>query len=713
MNFEAPIKTQFTYGNHQVKIESGHVAHQATASVLVTMGKCIVMANITEGNPSTHGDFFPLAVHYSERAYSAGKIPGSFNRREGRPSTREVLVCRVVDRALRPMFADGFKNEVVVNITLLQNDKEVQPDIPAFIAASTAISLTHMPFETIAAARVGRINDTFVLNPSLKDLEESTLDLIIAGKKDSYVMVESSAKELSEQLHKEALAFGQSALIDVIEHINKLKQEHGKPCTWKVEEDTTLAAMLARVTETSTQAFEEALSIPGKKERNLKLKEIATEIINSEQDILDTESLDYGEKQALLAKTAQRADKVIYLIKKSIIRSKILEKNLRIDGRETNAIRPITVVPGFLPETHGSALFVRGETQALVTTTLSAQESSAQLLDDITSSVKQYDHFMLHYNMPGYSVGECSQPLSPKRREIGHGELAKRALMAVMPTEKDDFSYITRVVSEILSCNGSSSMATVCGGSLALMDAGVQLKAAVAGIAMGLIKSDTQHAVLSDILGDEDAFGDMDFKVAGTENGITALQMDIKINGITEEILSDAMEQARQGRLHILGEMNKELPMPRAEISSNAPRVIQFNIPTAKIREVIGRGGATIREIIDKYTVVIDISDDGVVKISSEEESNSLAAQAHIEEMIKEVELGVIYEGKVTDLLDFGAKVNIMNNKEAFLHISQISHNHIDNIRDELSPGQIIKVRVAEIDKRMNRIKLSMKDVVQ
>lgn len=712
MHFEAPIKSQFQYGNHQVKIESGHIAHQATASVLVTMGKCIVMANITEGNPA-HGDFFPLAVHYTEKAYSAGKIPGSFNRREGRPSTREVLICRVIDRALRPMFADGFKNEVVVNITLLQNDKEVQPDIPAFIAASAAISLTHMPFETIAAARVGRINDDFVLNPSLKELETSTLDLIIAGKTDSYVMVESSAKELSEQIHKEALAFGQNALQGVIEEIKKIKQAHGKPCTWQAEDDPTLTAMLARVSESTTQSFEEALAIPGKKERNAQLKQIAAAILEKEQAALNTSDMDYGEKQALLTLTAQRVDSVIYMIKKSIIRRNILDQNLRIDGRSTDSIRPITVVPRFLPETHGSALFVRGETQALVTTTLSAQESSAQLLDDITSSVKQYDHFMLHYNMPGYSVGECSQPLSPKRREIGHGELAKRALLAVMPDSSDDFSYITRVVSEILSCNGSSSMATVCGSSLALMDAGVPLKAAVAGIAMGLIKGETKHAVLSDILGDEDAFGDMDFKVAGTENGITALQMDIKINGITEAILTDAMEQARQGRLHILGEMNKELSMPRAEISSNAPRVIQFNIPTTKIREVIGRGGATIREIIDKYSVVIDISDDGVVKISAEEESQSLAAQAHIEEMIKEVELGVIYEGRVTDLLDFGAKVNIMNNKEAFLHISQISHSHIDNIRDELSPGQIIKVRVAEIDKRMNRIKLSMKDVVQ
>ncbi len=705
MDLNAPIQTEFQYGNHTVKIESGLLAHLATSSVIVTMGNCVVMANVVRGRPSPSGDFFPLAVHYSERAYSAGKIPGSFNRREGRPSTREVLTCRVIDRALRPMFADGFTDELVVNITLLQNDKTVQPDIAGFIAASSAIALTDMPFEIIAAARVGIVDGSPVLNPCLNTLETSTLDLIIAGTTSSYIMVESGAKEVSENEIKAAMAFGHSEMQCVIDAITKLKAAHHTNAdAWVQPETDSFEEIEATIRKTHQQKIEEALSIAQKKDRNQMLNNLHASITESLTEDADPESL--AQLQSSIASA-------MFAIKKSIIRGNAVKNNVRIDGRKVDEIRPISVKPGFLPGTHGSALFVRGETQALVVTTLSAQDSSAQLLDDITSSTKQYDNFMLHYNFPGYSVGEASQPMSPKRREIGHGELAKRALLGVMPDASANFTYIVRVVSEILSCNGSSSMATVCGGSLALMDAGVPLKSPVAGIAMGLIKEDDDFVVLSDILGDEDAFGDMDFKVAGTKNGITALQMDIKIKGITDEILTSALDQAKTGRLHILGEMNKELSEPREEISSNAPKVIQFNIPTGKIREVIGRGGATIRDIIDRFSVAIDISDDGLVKISSDEESNSLDAQSFIEEMIREVELGTIYEGKINDLLDFGAKVAIMNNKEAFLHISQISHDHVDNIRDVLSPGQIIKVRVAEIDKRQNRIKLTMKDVVQ
>lgn len=706
MSLNAPICTEFTYGQHQVKIESGHIALQATSTAVVTMGDCIIMANVAH-RPNSGQDFFPLAVHYSERAYSAGKIPGSFNRREGRPSTREVLTCRVIDRAIRPMFADGFCDEVQVTITLLQNDKTVQPDIAGFIAVSAALALSPMPFQIIGAARVGHVNDELVLNPCLDTLKTSRLDLIIAGTNASYVMVESSAHELTESEIQNAIAYGQEQLQTVITEIEKLsnKAESTKETSAEPEHTPEAAEgddILDNIQKTFSEQYQNALCIPGKADRNAELGKIRKEII-------DGKTVDGNIDDS----TVKAIDNAIYIIKKAIIRKNAIQDNKRIDGRKTDEIRPITVLPGFLPKTHGSALFIRGETQALVTTTLSAQDSSAQLLDDITSSIKQYDNFMLHYNMPGYSVGECGQPMSPKRREIGHGELAKKALMGVLPTEKDNFTYVVRVVSEILSCNGSSSMATICGSSLALMDAGVPIKNAVAGIAMGLIKEDDQFTVLSDILGDEDAFGDMDFKVAGTNNGITALQMDIKINGITDEVLKTALEQARVGRLHILEKMNEKIAEPKSEVSSNAPRVVQFSIPVNKIREVIGRGGATIREIIDNFSVTIDISDDGVVKISSDEESNSIAAQEHIESMIKDVEIGKIYEGKITDLLDFGAKVAIMNNKEAFLHISQISHEHVDNIRDELSQGQVIKVRVAEIDRRQNRIKLSMKDVVQ
>ncbi|MEC8882612.1 MAG: polyribonucleotide nucleotidyltransferase [Pseudomonadota bacterium] len=708
MDFKAPIQAEFKYGKHTVTIESGHLALQATSTVIVRIDKCIIMANISH-KESDNKDFFPLSVHYCEKSYSARKIPGSFNRREGRPSTREVLTCRVIDRALRPMFEDNYNDEVQVNINLLQNDKTVQPDIAGFIAASAALTLSHIPFNTIGAARVGLIDGQFTLNPSLEELENSGIDLIVAGNKDSYVMVESSAKELPETKIKEAIAYGQNQLQTIITEIEKLRtgsKIEKQAINADPEKEASLRKTIDEIKQANIDAFKTALTIPGKVERNIALKELRNSII---QNKISTHNDTEISEDAII----KEIDLAIYHVKKEIIRQRAIDENKRIDGRKTNDIRPITVIPSFLDDVHGSALFIRGETQALGIATLSAQESSAQLLDDITSHTKQYDKFMLHYNMPGYSVGECSQPLGPKRREIGHGELAKKALMAVLPSEKDNFSYIIRVVSEILSCNGSSSMATICASSLSLMDAGVPIKSSVAGIAMGLIKEDNQFTILSDILGDEDAFGDMDFKVAGTEKGITALQMDIKIDGITDEILTAALEQAREGRLHILGEMNKKLSEPRSEISSNAPKIIQFNIPVSKIREVIGRGGATIREIIDTFKVAIDISDDGVIKISSEEEENSVKAQEHIESMVKDVEIGKIYEGKITDLLDFGAKVAILNNKEAFLHISQISHNHIENIRQELSPGQIIKVRVAEIDKRQNRIKLSMKDVVQ
>lgn len=701
MSLQAPVHQAFTYGEHSVKIESGHIALQATSTAVVTMGDCVIMANITHRENSGQ-DFFPLAVHYSERAYAAGKIPGSFNRREGRPSTREVLVCRVIDRSIRPMFADGFRDEVQVSLTLLQNDKTVQPDIAGFIAVSAALAMSGLPFQIIGAARVGHINGELTLNPSLEETKSSRLDLIIAGTKASYVMVESSAKELTENEIQESIAYGQAELQTVIKAIEAIRGENDSTPSSTSDVNEPSETKFDELINPHHARYEEALLIAGKLDRNQALKLIRSEIIDQHKESKEFEDSDINE-----------IDSAIFRLKKQIIRQKALKENRRIDGRSTSDVRPITVIPGFLSKTHGSALFIRGETQALVTTTLSAQDSSAQLLDDITSSIKQYDNFMLHYNMPGYSVGECGQPMSPKRREIGHGELAKKALLGVMPTEDDDFSYVIRVVSEILSCNGSSSMATICGASLSLMDAGVPIKSAVAGIAMGLIKEQDEFTVLSDILGDEDAFGDMDFKVAGTENGITALQMDIKINGITNEILEAALKQAKEGRLHILSKMNEKIATPRTEISSSAPRVVQFSIPVSKIREVIGRGGATIREIIDKFAVTIDISDDGVVKISSDEESNSIAAKDHIEDMIKDVEIGTIYEGKITDLLDFGAKVAIMNNKEAFLHISQISHEHIDNIRDELSQGQVIKVRVAEIDRRQNRIKLSMKDVVQ
>ncbi len=698
----------FQYAQHNVEISYGHIAMQTKASVIATVGKCKVMANITHNSHST-ADFFPLTVFYSERAYSAGKIPGGFTRREGRPSEREVLICRLIDRSLRPMFANGFTDEVQVNLTLLQNDPEVQPDIVCMIAATSAMCLSGLPFTPICGARVTKSDSGFALNVSEKQTLESDLDLVLACSADSIVMVESAANELAETEMLQALAFGHEAIKGAVAFLKKLQDESkNEALAWSPPaEDTLLSDWQELIAKKYSSSISDSYAISNKKERNSALDKLRKEIVASfaeqiEQTIAKDPSYSHD---GLIDKIYTACAKV----EKNWVRSQIIEKKPRIDGRAFDKVRPIEIKVPFLPETHGSCLFTRGETQAIVVATL-ADEGSAQLIDDVSLMTK--DRFMLHYNFPQYSVGDCGPQLSPKRREIGHGRLARKAIQAVLPKEDDSFPYVLRIVSEITSSNGSSSMATVCGTSLALMDAGVPIKQAVAGIAMGLVKQDDKFTVLSDILGDEDHYGDMDFKVAGTKNGITALQMDIKVAGITSSILDTALHQAKDGRLHILEVMNASISEPRAEFAATAPTMIQFSINPSKIREVIGRGGATIREIIDQFEVAIDISDDGLVKVSAAQSENAKKAKAHIEKITLDVEVDKIYEGKIVKLMDFGAFVNILPGKDAFLHISQICHERVEDITHKLSEGQIVQVRVSEID-RQGRVKLTMKDIDQ
>ncbi len=689
------IRKEFQYGGRRVVLETGEIARQADGAVLVDMDGTVVLVTAVgnkEASPGT--DFFPLTVNYQEKAYAAGRIPGGFFKREGRPTEKETLTSRLIDRPIRPLFPDGFHNEVQVIATVLSSNPEVDGDIPAMIGASAALALSGMPFNgPIAAARVGYKEGAYLLNPGTTALEGSQLDLVVAGTEKAVLMVESEARELSEDVMLGAVLYGHEQMQTAIAAINELATMVGvEPWAW--EPPGSDPGLEGLVDSHARDALEVAYQIRVKKERSQKLKEVRKAVV---------ESLTADEQYEPAA-----VKEALEKLEKRLVRGKILNDGVRIDGRGLDDIRPITIRTGVLPRTHGSALFTRGETQAMVIATLGTGRD-AQLIDAIEG--EYFERFMLHYNFPPFCVGEVGFMGSPKRREIGHGKLAKRAIQAVMPSE-DEFPYVIRVVSEITESNGSSSMASVCGTSLALMDAGVPVKAPVAGIAMGLIKDGERHAVLSDIMGDEDHLGDMDFKVAGTPAGVTALQMDIKIEGITPEIMGKALEQAKRGRLHILEKMNAELPRPRAEMSDYAPRITTFRIDPNKIRDVIGKGGATIRSITEETGVSIDISDDGVVKIASVDKQAGQEARNRIEEIVADVEVGKIYEGKVVRIMDFGAFVNILPGRDGLLHISQITEGRLENVRDVLKEGDVVRVKVLEID-RQGRVRLSMKGVEQ
>jgi polyribonucleotide nucleotidyltransferase len=692
----AKITKEIPFGDHTLVLETGEVARQADGAVLVSMNGTLVLVTVVGKKEGGEGkDFFPLTVHYQEKFYAVGKIPGGFNKREGRPSEHETLVSRLIDRPIRPLFPDAFTNEVQVIATVLSLNPEVSSDIIAMIGASAALAISGVPFNgPIGAVRVGYKDGVYLLNPSRKAIEESMLDLVVAGTKDAILMVESEAKELSEDIMRGAIMFGHEMMKSVIKAIEELAKEVGKPrWNWVAPEvDTHLQTRVADMAKADVDA---AYLIKDKQERYQRLGELKEQTIN-----------------ALIAENEELSADVIgnmfVDLERDIVRSRILNGEPRIDGRDQKTVRPIAVRTKFLERTHGSALFTRGETQAIVVATL-GNDRDAQILDGINGEAK--DRFMLHYNFPPYSVGETGMVGSPKRREIGHGRLAKRAIMAVLPATSE-FPYVLRVVSEITESNGSSSMATVCGTSLALMDAGVPLKAPVAGVAMGLIKEGERFAVLTDILGDEDHLGDMDFKVAGTEKGITALQMDIKITGITNEIMEQALEQALAGRIHILGIMNSALSEHRDELSQHAPRITTMKVAEDKIRTIIGKGGATIKGLIESTGVSIDIDDTGVVQLFSPDQIALEEAQKQIKALIAEVEVGQTYQGKVSKIVDFGAFINLLPGKDGLLHISQICSDRSQKVEAILHEGQEIEVFVAGIDKQ-GRVKLEWKDKPQ
>ncbi len=689
------IRKTFRYGDREVVMETGEIARQADGAVMVNMDGTVVLVTAVGSREAAPGtDFFPLTVNYQEKAYAAGRIPGGFFKREGRPSEKETLTSRLIDRPIRPLFPDGFHHEVQIIATVLSSNPEVDGDIPALIGASAALALSGLPFHgPIGAARVGYQGGRYLLNPTLSQLEASQLDLVVAGTENAVLMVESEAKELPEDVMLGAVLFGHEQMQTAIRAIRELAAEVGvEPWEWRPPEPDP--ELESRVESHAKDALLVAYQIRSKKERSLKLKEIRKSVV---------EALTADERFEPAAVKA-----ALETLEKKLVRDRILQDRVRIDGRGLEDIRPIHIRTSVLPRTHGSALFTRGETQALVIATLGTGRD-AQLIDAIEG--EYFESFMLHYNFPPFCVGEVGFVGSPKRREIGHGRLAKRAIQAVMPSE-EEFPYVIRVVSEITESNGSSSMASVCGTSLALMDAGVPIKAPVAGIAMGLIKEGERYAVLSDIMGDEDHLGDMDFKVAGTAAGVTALQMDIKIEGITPEIMGQALEQAKRGRFHILDKMNAVLAEPRAEMSDYAPRITSFRIDPSKIRDVIGKGGATIRSITDETGVSIDISDDGVVKIASVDKQAGQEARRRIEEIVADVEVGKVYEGKVVRIMDFGAFVNILPGRDGLLHISQITEGRLENVRDVLKEGDVVRVKVLEID-RQGRVRLSMKGIPQ
>ncbi len=690
------VTKSIQYGAHTLTLETGEISRQADAAVMVSYGDTVVLVAVTSKSEVKPGqDFFPLTVDYMEKTYAAGKIPGGFFKREGRPSEKETLTSRLIDRPLRPLFPEAFYNEVQVVATVLSSDPEIDADIPAIIGASAAMAISGIPFfGPLGAARVGYVNDAYVLNPSKTELEASKMDLVVAATATAVMMVESEAKELSEEVMLGAVVYGHEQMQAVIGMINELTAEAGKDAwDWVAPEpDTDLIAKVAKLAADDINA---AFQIKAKGARSAKLSEITSRVLAE----LVTEETSTTE--------ANKIKTELFNLEAKTVRSQILNGEPRIDGRDTRTVRPISIRTGVLPRTHGSALFTRGETQALVVATLGTGRDE-QVIDALQGEFK--DHFMLHYNMPPYATGETGRVGTPKRREIGHGRLAKRALVAALPN-KEDFDYSMRVVSEITESNGSSSMASVCGGCLALIDAGVPMKNHVAGIAMGLIKEGNRVAVLTDILGDEDHLGDMDFKVAGTEDGITALQMDIKITGITAQIMQVALAQAKEGRTHILGIMKTAMSNANTEMSAFAPRIITMKINPEKIRDVIGKGGAVIRALTEETGTTIDIDDTGTVKIACTSSEQGAEAQRRIAEITAEVEIGNVYEGTVLKLLDFGAIVSLIPGKDGLLHISQIAHQRVNAVSDFLKEGDVVKVKVVEADEK-GRVRLSMKALI-
>ena len=688
-----PLKKKFQYGNHEIVLETGQIARQADSAVLVNMEGTVVLTTVVARDDDQSRDFFPLTVNYQEKTYAAGKIPGGYFKREGRPAEKETLISRLIDRPIRPLFPKEFTNEVQIICTVMSLNSEVDADIASLIGASTALKISGVPFQgPLGAAKIGYKDGSYILNPNKTELLNSDLDLMVAGTKDGVLMVESEAKMLSEEIMLGAVSFGHKEMQKLISEINNFAEEFGvKDYDW-VKKENENEKLEKEVYDHFKDSISDAYLISDKAERNNKISEIKTnalEKFNVEEDC-----------------TKDSIESSIHDLQKDVVRKNILAGKPRIDGRDNKTIRDISIEVGILPKTHGSALFTRGETQAIVVSTLGT-DRDGQIIDALDG--KYEDKFMLHYNFPPFSVGETGFVGSPKRREIGHGKLAKRAIVPVLPN-MEQFPYVVRVVSEITESNGSSSMASVCGSSLSLMDAGVPISSPVAGIAMGLIKEGDNFVVLSDILGDEDHLGDMDFKVAGTNDGVTALQMDIKINGITEEIMKIALDQAKQGRIHILGEMGKVIKSSRDEVSENAPRFITIQVKSDKVRDVIGKGGSTIRSLTEETGAVIDIDDSGLIKISSVDKEAAELAKEKIEQLTADVEVDKIYEGKVTKIMDFGAFVTVLPGKDGLVHISQICEERVENVTDKVKEGEIVKVKVIEID-RQGRIKLTMKGV--
>ena len=688
-----PITKKFQYGQHTVTLETGAMARQATAAVLASMDDTTVLVTVVAKKEAKEGqDFFPLTVNYQERTYAAGKIPGGFFKREGRPSENETLTSRLIDRPIRPLFPEGFNNEVQIIATVVSVNPQINPDIVSLIGTSAALAISGVPFAgPIGAARVGVLNDEYVLNPTTDELTQSKLDLVVAGTASAVLMVESEAQLLSEDVMLGAVVYGHEQMQTVIQAINEFAAEAGKE-KWDWVPPATNDELLNKIKALAETGIAEAYLITEKAKRYEQLNALKAEV--TEKLVAEDEAVDINEIADLF-----------HRLESDLVRSRIIAGEKRIDGRDPDMVRALHIATGVLPRTHGSAVFTRGETQALVTATLGT-ERDAQMIDDLIG--KSDSRFMLHYNFPPYCVGETGMVGSPKRREIGHGRLAKRGVQAVMPSQ-EEFPYTVRVVSEITESNGSSSMASVCGASLALMDAGVPIKASVAGIAMGLVKEGDKFVVLSDILGDEDHLGDMDFKVAGTAEGVTALQMDIKIAGITREIMEIALAQAKSARLHILKVMDEAIANARTELSSYAPRYTTIKINPDKIRDVIGKGGAVIRELTESTNTSIEINDDGTVRIAATDQESADAAIARIEELTAEVEVGRIYQGKVARIVDFGAFVTILPGKDGLVHISQIAEERVNDVNEYLNVGDVIPVKVLEID-RQGRIRLSMKD---
>jgi polyribonucleotide nucleotidyltransferase len=690
-------KRTLPYGKHTLTIETGEIARQASGAVMVTMDDTVVLVSAVGKKNATPGqDFFPLTVDYQERTYAAGRIPGGFFKREGRPSEKETLTSRLIDRPIRPLFPEGFYNEVQIVATVMSSNPEVDSDIPALIGASAALALSGIPFDgPIGAARVGYANGEYILNPTLTELKTTELNLVVAGTQAAVLMVESEAKELSEDVMLGAVVYGHQQMQAVIDAINSLVEEAGKPL-WDWVPPARNEALISAVEAIAGADLREAYRIKQKQARSQRVDELQARVV---ADLV---------KNAAEPADERTVKNIFSDMEAKIVRGQILDGEARIDGRDTRTVRPISIRTGILPRAHGSALFTRGETQALVVATLGTARDE-QIIDALQG--EYHERFMLHYNMPPYATGETGRVGTPKRREIGHGRLAKRALLAVLPTP-EEFGYSFRVVSEVTESNGSSSMASVCGGCLAMMDAGVPMKAHVAGIAMGLIKDGNRFAVLTDILGDEDHLGDMDFKVAGTEAGVTALQMDIKIQGITKEIMHAALLQAREGRMHILGFMKGALDAPREELSTFAPRMMVIKIKPEKIRDVIGKGGAVIRSITEETGTTIDIQDDGTVTIACVSTEGGEAAKRRIEEITAEVEVGRIYEGTVLRLLDFGAVVSLLPGKDGLVHISQIANERVNSVADHLKEGQAVRVKVIEVNEK-GQVRLSMKALLE